>query len=262
MITQSETLLIQSYPEGHRPEWIRSCLESAQSLAQKRGWAYHCMGDELFEPLPPSFVKQVSGRGPILSDLGRLLALRSELHRYPKVLWLDADVLIFNPDRFELPLGTFGFGRERWVQPKKKATGKTLRWSVHHSLCNALCYFERGNPFLDFYIYSSRSIIERADPNYIAPQMIGPKLLSALHSIANLPFTQCLGSASPDLLIDVVHGGGPALDRYRLEVDQNSPDAGLNLCQSLLGSMTYRGERLTAEHLLEAILLLKDRGVV
>ena len=203
---------------------------------------------------------KVRGRGPILSDLGRLLATRHYLERYERVLWLDADVLIFAPERFTLPHGSFGFGRELWIQPHKRS------WRAHRSVCNALCYFERDNPFLDFYIYTCTSVIERADPNYIAPQMIGPKLLTALHSIAHLPLTDCIGSASPDLIVDLIAGGGPALARYRAERERDErerdapfSEAGLNLCQSLIGAQTYRDAPLTSDHLLAVAQLLSRR---
>ena len=240
-MTQS-TLLFQSFHAGPRPAWLKLCLESAEQLAAQRGWAYEFVGDELFDLLPPWFANKVRGRGPILSDLARLLASRDRLREYDRVIWLDADVLIFAPQHFTLPQGSFGFGRERWVQPKDKGS----RWRVHRNVCNALCYFERDNPFLEFYIYTCQSTIRRADSDYIAPQMIGPKLLTALHNLSNFPLTECVGSASPDLLIDIMMNGGSALDRYLNRPEQTVTEghqncdieAGLNLCHSLIGHST------------------------
>ena len=114
----ADTLLIQSFKNGPKPKWIELCLQSARSLAEQQGWDYQYIDDELFDPLPTSFVSKVAHRGPILSDLGRLIACKKALETYEKVLWLDADTLIFNPQAFRLPNGSFGFGRERWVQPK------------------------------------------------------------------------------------------------------------------------------------------------
>ena len=159
------------------------------------------MGDELFRPLPQDFVLKVGHRGPILSDLGRLLAIREALKSYRRVIWFDADVLIFNPRAFSFPQGTFGFGQERWVQPKrdKRVAHKSstnshkMTWKVYRSVCNALCYFERDNPFLDYYIYACQSVIRRVDEEHIAPQMIGPKLLTALNTISSFPLTRCIG---------------------------------------------------------------------
>lgn len=272
----TDTILFQSLPDGPRATWLEGCLESVRALAASRGWTYTLLGDELFDPLPLEFAEKVRGRGPILSDLGRLLAARSYLERYQRVIWLDADVLIFAPERFEVPHGTFGFGRELWVQPHSKQSakergehrerggrggrGKRVKWRAHRSVCNALCYFERDNPFLDFYIYTCQSVIARADAQYIAPQMIGPKLLSALHSIADLPLTECIGSASPDLIVDLIAGEGPALERYREERGLTLREAGLNLCQSLIGAPTYRGSSLTTDDLEAVSALLLKRG--
>lgn len=257
----SNTLVFQSFRRGPHPLWLTLCLQSVERLAAHRGWDYAFIGDELFDPLPTWFADKMSGRGPILSDLGRLLAARDYLNTYQRVIWLDADVLIFSPERFTLPTGSFGFGRERWVQPKSKGRG----WRVHRSVCNALCYFERGNPFLDFYIYTCQTMIRQADPNFIAPQMIGPKLLTALHNLSRLPVTECIGSASPDLLIDVTRGEGAALDYYLNSGISKSTErdahieieAGLNLCHSLINAETYRGTRLS-----EAIFLRAARRLI
>lgn len=234
----SKTLVIQSYKDGIKPLWIEHCLESVRQLCMLRKWDYRLIGDELFEPLPKEFVLKVGQRGPILSDLGRLITCKEALKHYQEVIWLDADIFIFNHAAFRLPQGQFGFGKERWVQHKLK--GHKLSWKIYRSVCNALCYFQRDNPFLDFYIYTCESIIKRVDPAHIAPQIIGPKLLSALHSIAFCPLSSSIGSASPDLMIDLRYGEGEALELHRADVNPNEPESGLNLCHSLIGSETYR----------------------
>lgn len=262
----SDTLILQSFKAGPHPQWIERCLKSVRELAQTRDWDYRFIGDELFERLPLSFVKKVGLRGPILSDLGRLIAAQDALSNYQRVIWLDADTLIFNHEAFELPKGQFGFGRERWVQPKPKVTKDGRQtWKVYRSVCNALCYFETGAPFLDYYIYACETIIAQADPKYIAPQMIGPKLLTALNNITPLPLTHCIGSASPHLIIDLSLGEGEALNRYRqdLSLDMNcDQEAGLNLCHSLIGVDTYRRSPMTDQHLMKAIDHLSTYGAV
>ena len=263
-----DTLLIQSFKNGPQPAWIELCLKSAQDLADLQGWDYRFIGDELFEPLPHQFIAKVGHRGPILSDLGRLIACKKALEEYEKVLWLDADTLIFNPQAFRLPKGSFGFGRERWIQPKSKLKPnahtklKKKDWKIYRSICNALCYFERQNPFLDFYMYTCESIIDRVDPEHIAPQIIGPKLLSALHNIIACPFTTAIGSASPHLIMDVSRGYGQALELHRNDLSVEEPEAGLNLCHSLLNTECYQGELMTSEHLLRAIQNLTSQGQV
>ena len=259
----TDTLVIQSFKDGPQPLWIERCLHSVQTLAQQRSWDYRFIGDELFEPLPKAFKSKVGQRGPILSDLGRLIACKEALKDYEKVLWLDADTLIFNPQAFQVPQGRFGFGRERWIQPQQD---KNLKWKIYRSICNALCYFERDNPFLDFYMYSCESIINRVDPEYIAPQMIGPKLLSALHNISPCPFTTTVGSASPHLIVDLSYGHGKALELYRSDLartdQETKEEAGLNLCHSLLDTPSYHGELMTRKHLLRAIDHLLKQGRV
>ena len=181
------------------------------------------------------------------------------------MIWLDADTLIFNPHAFTLPQGQFGFGQERWVQPvaaKSNHHTQRRKWKIYRSACNALCYFEKDNPFLDFYIYTCQSIIRRVDPNHIAPQMIGPKLLTALHTIAQFPLTTSIGSASPHLIVDLSMGEGEAINKHRQDVLNGQPEAGLNLCHSLIDSPTYRDVLMSENHLLTAVDELKVRGYV
>jgi len=238
-----------------------------------RAYAYQLEGDELFERNPRWLNEKLQGRGPIKSDIARLLWAREALAQHERVLWLDADVFIFMPERFD-PLsrleasgppllpewGRALFGLERWVQPHKK--GPRFGWRVYQNVCNALCLFERGAPMLDFYLQSALGVIERVDPQFIAPQLIGPKLLSAQHNLSPLRVTSQLGSASVDLLIELALGEGQALDTFRERVAQDAAEercVALNLCASLLGQRSQAGELLSEARLMEAIEAL-ERG--
>jgi hypothetical protein len=128
-------------------------------------------------------------------------------------------------------------------------------WRTFSNLCNAMCAFERGSPVLPFYLYASLDMIRRVDPEHIAPQMIGPKLLTALGNLTTLPSTHLLGSASPHLLADLARGEGEALS-YLIKERERSPQeqsAALNLCASLEGVESYCGARITPELILSAI---------
>jgi hypothetical protein len=65
------------------------------------------------------------------------------------------------------------------------------------------------------------------------PQLIGPKLLTALDNMIQLDATWAVGMASPLVVRDLAAGGGPALACLRAFAP--APPAALNLCASLAG---------------------------
>jgi hypothetical protein len=254
-----KTLVYQSFRRERVPSWVEICLKSVSEWASMSGFDYHLIGDEIFDLNPSGFNEKVKERGPIKSDLARLKYAQRALSAYERVIWLDADALIFHPERFvidEEPSSLFG--RERWVQPHRK--GVRYGWKIYKNVCNALCVFKRGDPTLAFYAQTAEKIILRADPQYIAPQMIGPKLLTALHSIAHLEVTDLLGSASPHVLSDLSRGDGGALSALRDALEGTSCVA-LNLCGSLSDAPSYEGEVITIETIERAIERLLSVGL-
>lgn len=254
-----KTLVYQSFRREGVPSWITTCLRSVSDWATMRGFEYRLIGDEIFELNPNTFNEKVMERGPIKSDLARLKYAQRALEIYERVIWLDADALIFHPDRLifdETP--SCLFGRERWVQPHRK--GIRYGWKIYKNVCNALCVFQRGDPTLEFYAHTAEKLILRADPQYISPQMIGPKLLTALHNIAHLEVTDLLGSASPHVLSDLSRGGGGALSALRDSLG-DTPCVALNLCGSLSAAPSYEGEVISIETIEGAIERLQSVGL-
>lgn len=68
----------------------------------------------------------------------------------------------------------------------------------------------------------------------MVPQLVGPKLLTALDNMMALPATSAVNMASPRMLRDIAEGGGPALDLFLARSD--APPAALNLCHSRVGT--------------------------
>tara|TARA_Y100000385_G_scaffold251555_1_gene274439 strand:- start:210 stop:548 length:339 start_codon:yes stop_codon:yes gene_type:complete len=94
--------------------------------------------------------------------------------------------------------------------------------------------FTSASSVLAFLAYLSESIIDRADPTRIAPQMIGPKLLKTLNSLADFTLVPEAGAVSPALLTEWVGERGDALACY--ERANRPPLAMVNLCSSLVKS--------------------------
>jgi hypothetical protein len=183
---------------------------------------------------------------PVLADIARLDWITSVLsQRGGLAVWIDADTIIINRD-WALPRDTHTFfGEECWVQQDAEA-----RWRAYLSPHNALMGFNEVSPVLPFLRYLSVSIMERADAEFIAPQMIGPKLLKALHSLADFVLVPEAGALSPALLAEWVGERGDAITCY--ERARRPQLAMANLCGSLV-SVDNHAENI--ERLLQRIRL-------
>lgn len=245
-----EPLLVLQSHAPDPPAWLVRCLDSVAAWASARGHARHVEGDSLFDRLPPALRDGPEQRGAVRADLARLLWLRDELltGRWHRVAWLDADVFVFAPERLDLSIKTtHAFGREVWVEtgPTAGARPRTRR-HVH----NAVCVFGPEDPVLPFLIHVATRVLTRATPGRTPAQLIGPKLLTHLHGVADFPLIESVGMASPAVLRDLAdpNGDGPAWRALRAA--HSEPLAALNLCASLVGptrdGLTISDEMLNA----------------
>jgi len=224
---------MQSAPAG-APAWVSACMKSVQKWADLHGYEYRLYGDELFNTVSPALREKLAGRTPILADLARLDWLTSVLSESDGLaVWVDADTVVLDA-LWQLPhdSDTF-FGEECWVQRDEES-----RWRAYVSPHNALMGFTAASPVLPFLQYLSESIIDRADAQFIAPQMIGPKLLKALHSLADFRLLPEAGALSPGLLAEWVGVHGDAMTCY--ERAQRRSLAMANLCSSLASTDAHR----------------------
>jgi len=220
------TLVIQSHRDPLPQAWLRRCLDTVEDWARLNRYEYRYLGDELFAPLDRELLEKTRARRVIASDLARLISLQQGLAEgFERVIWCDADFLIFDPARFVLPDSEFALGREVWVQHDKRQ-----RLRAYVKVHNALLMFRRDNHFLDFYRDTAERLL-RLNQGGMPPQFIGPKLLSALHNIGSFPVMETAAMLSPLVMRDLIAGQGQALDLFR----EKSPAtvAGANLCNSL-----------------------------
>ena len=75
-------------------------------------------------------------------------------------------------------------------------------------------------------------MIARVDPEHIAPQMVGPKLLKALHNLAYFDLESEAGAMSP-LLLKAIRQSDTEVIEFFLERSGQVPKC-LNLCASLI----------------------------
>jgi len=222
-----KTVILQSHSTDALKPWLRGCLASVEAWAAHVGADYRFLGDELFRHIPSWVREKVAPQTVIATDLARLRLMQQTLREgYDRVLWLDADMLVFAPERLPLPEGPHAVGREVWVQ--QSGAGQKAYRKVH----NAFLMATKGDSFLPFYADAAERMLTRAAPP-LAPQFIGPKFLTALHNMTGLHVEERAGMLSPLALRDVLVGGGPALEKT-LE-GHKVPPAAFNLSASYAG---------------------------
>ncbi len=220
------TLVVQSHRNPLPFAWLRACLDSVAGWARGSGFDYRFVGDELFDLVEADLLERTRGQIVIATDLARLRLLQQGIAEgYDRVIWCDADFLVFDPARFVLPADDFAFGREVWIQRDERA-----RLRAYVKPHNACMLFRRGNACLDFYADSAARLL-RLNQGGVPPQFIGPKLLGALHNIIRFPLIESAGMLSPVVMRDLLAGGGAALELFLRESSQ--VPSGVNLSSSL-----------------------------
>lgn len=199
-------VVIQSHRDNGLPAWIGRCMESVRGWTARNGFDYRFVGDAMMDRVPEAWRCATAAYPQIAADLGRLYLIRDALEGGAETaLWLDADVLVFAPRRFD-PLidADHAFGREIWIESRDG--GFRARRNVH----NAVVLMRRANPVLDYYIHTAERILGRITdqdtPARVPPQIIGPKLLGALHNITGFPLIDTVAMLSPPVLGDIAGG--------------------------------------------------------
>ncbi len=224
----TSTIVLQSHKYPLPESWLNLCINSVKHWAAYNQFDYQLIGDELFDYLTQEILYKTKDQKVIATDLARLKLLQDYLERgYETVIWCDADFLIFEPEKFSLPESSYAIGREVWIQDAVKTTNKLIsKVKVH----NAFLMFRHQNNFLNFYTETAERLIA-LNTGTMPPQYIGPKLLTALHNIAQCPVLESAGMLSPLVINDIAKGDGPALRLFQKDSPHEIYAA--NLCQSL-----------------------------
>jgi hypothetical protein len=250
------TVVHQSFRETGAPASIGRCLASVAQWAAAKGYAYRFCGDSLFDRVPAWYRERVAGNRLPMSDLARLVVARELLAEgFARTIWVDADVLVFDPDRFDISVSQeYAVCREVWI----RGAGRD-RWQASEGLHNAVCVFVAGNSFLDFYIHACQEVVANKR-GAVTSHEVGPDLLGRLAPIIGTRVIPDVGLFSPPVTRAIARGGGPALNTYRRHFAH--PVRAANLCASFLDRGAEEN-RLTERHLDRAIdRLLATRGQV
>lgn len=230
------TLILQSQRSPLPYPFLDRCLASVREWAAKAGFDYQFLGDELFQFLRPEVLEKTRNRILIGTDIARLQWLQHLLTQgYERVVWLDADVLIFAPDALQLPVQSFAVGRETWVQAGSKGP------VVHRKVHNAFLQASAEDSALPFYLQSAERLV-LANTGGMPDQFVGPKLLTALHNVVQFPVFELVNMLPPSVALDRLGSGGAYLTRYHQAYSQ--PPAALNLCSSAVASGELSEEQM------------------
>lgn len=246
----NQTIVLQSHRQPLPYPWLARCINSVKSWSKLNKFDYRFIGDELFDYVPTELLKKTETQRVIATDLARLKALQLFLAQgYKSVIWCDADFLIFSPNNFSLPNENYAVGREVWVQTDDKNAQKLTAYTKVH---NAFLLFRQGNSFLEFYIDTAEKLL-RLNQGPMPPQFIGPKLLTAIHNVAQCPVQETAGMLSPPVIQDIANKDGPALRLFL----QRSPQAitAANLCNSL-----YVQDKASAKQMDQCITTLLHKS--
>ena len=219
-----KTIVYQSQAPSKLGGWMQRCCESVQAWAYDMDAEYRFLDDELFGYAERALQEKFANQPVILSDVARLRLMQSGLAEgYDRVIWCDADLLIFRPESLRLGTMPHAVGREVWVQ-----------WSAdklksYRKVHNAFLMATSEDSFLPFYADSAEALLTAAE-GPLVPQFIGPKYLTAQHNIRALHVQEDVGMLSPLALADIVREGGDALRRM-LEGHPQGLNA-VNLCAS------------------------------
>jgi hypothetical protein len=249
------TVVYQSYRITDVPAWIARSMETVRLWAEGNGFAYERSDDAFFAPVPSWYRDKVGGEAVRMSDLARLLAARRLLSTYDRVVWVDADVVVFDPARFvvDAPLG-YALCREAWI-----ALAPDGRVAHAPRVNNAVAVFRRGSPFLEFYVHACEEIVRGFD-GPVGKLAVGTAFLTRLGQAMPLPLLGSVALASPLVLRDLARGDGPMAALFMSRF--GGPAGAANLCASL------RGQELDGvmvdDGLLSAALdrLVESRGEV
>lgn len=189
------TLVVQSFRRTDVPDWIERCLDSVRRWTKACGFDYAFYGDEFYDLCGPEYLARVGGNPRSITNLARLEITRIKLAEgYDQVIWFDADVFVFDPDRLVMRTDAgYAFSHEAWVT--KGADGRAHL--AYTSLHNAAFIFTRRQSDLELFIQIIRHIVmtRTIGSNY----QVGVRLISGLAYSLEIPAITCVGMFSPDV---------------------------------------------------------------
>jgi hypothetical protein len=249
-----ETCVVQSCPDPC-PSWMQACMGTVRDWAARSGYRYRHVPDADFLAAVPAWFQDKAGRiiQPV-TDLARVEAGIGCLSTgAAAAVWVDADVLVFDPHRFALPAcEQAALTREIWFDRTGPAPTPSCVERVNNSVLVA-----KDLQFLRRYRAACLRIARRCD-GPLGKAAVGTRYLTALHRRRPLPLVRHVGNLSPHVTRAVLRAERPILDGYRAALGE--PLFAANLCASY-ENVDYFGTSLrTADYERLVDMLLDSAG--
>jgi hypothetical protein len=255
------TLVYQSYRDHDVAPWLRRCLETTRAWADSRGYDYQLIGDEIFDLAPGWFRDRAAGSKLMLTDLGRLLLARRFLEEgRERVIWIDADVLIFKPETFDVVPGPDGYVLcDELALRDFRSEGEKAVIQHGYRRNNCVMGFDRGNPFLPFYISAALQIVRHQ--RKLTHWSIGPSFLTSTLEFLLDSLKTDVAMMDPAIVLGLMgrlRAGADAIDQY-MRLLHGEPRA-VNLGGSNVGKTfsRYVIDEPAMEALVERLLRVRD----
>lgn len=237
-----KVIVYQSFRGPPPPRWLLRCLETSEAWAKSQGYDYS--GDnDMYAFVPDWYAEKARVYPNVIADLARLVMARHFLDQgYDRAIWLDADVVVFDPERFQVDLSQpFLVCGEVWLDTDPEDDYGAGPLHCKPQVTNSITMFSRGNAFLGDYIARCLEIVRDAPET--APRLsVSNHYLTPLSKTMTLPQVHELALTSPILMHGLVEGIPEILELYAAYME--APVRAANLCFSFRGK-THKGIPVT-----------------
>lgn len=226
-----KTVVFQSYRTSNVPPWISMCLRSVNEWSSSQGFDYQFIDDRLFDYVPSWYRSKVNNNMCLVTDLARLVLAEELLQQgYERTIWVDADVLIFEPNAFSIDITDgFAFCRELWLGQRQFMKWRLWRPTFVKAINNSISIFTKGTSFLPFYIEACKMMVRSKE--VLRPYDVSTDFLTTLYKYIKFPVLEDVGIFSTPLLCAVAMGKNTTIRGYMRK--HNTYLHAVNLCSSL-----------------------------
>lgn len=243
---EAKTIVLQAYDAPFVPDWIKRCLDSVRLWCAEQSFAYEFLSEGFFLRSPVWFRDRCgTERGPV-TDLSRLLLMQDLFDQgYEKVIWIDADVLVFNPSMLKVKVArgllaiyemTLGVQHDGSVS----VTGPTVNGAIMGA--------RRNDPVFGFYRHAAAEVVRTFRGNEVPRTIAGPSLLTEIARIVPIECLTTVGLFTPAMLVDIADSNDRLarlyMEKFGFQV------AAANLCHFFRSNLDS-----TAQNQFDAVML-------
>ena len=223
-----KTIVLQSFRTTDIPYWLQSCLDSTKRWALASGWEYELLDDSFFDMAPGWIHERCKGNIYALTDVCRLQWLSDKLSAgYERVIWADADILVFAPQYLELSqCENYAFAGELFLQVFQDGRVKPV-----HGINNALMMFEQQQTILQTYLDTCIDRLQKLPAGVVPRTELGPSMLTEFNQDNPLNVIDGVGLFTLAIMQDIAVGNGNLCKEYKRH--SSAPMGAANLCHFL-----------------------------